>query len=326
VWAEAEEARSRNILIPIAIDGSSPPLVFRQIQTADLSQWQIEPSVPLDAKLLRDLESLIGKPSSAQSEPAQPEFSPLDISPEPVEPEPAVFDSPQLPVSEKRGDNGQPASTETAAKQSKKGISTVHLVGASALLFVVLAIVFMMNDGQPSAPKLHEFSVQPQVIDAGDVATLRWHTESASKVELKGVGYLALSGSTSIRPEKTTIYTLVITNPEGLSIQREVELFVNLSAQEDNTNEAVNELLDAATQAIKARDFAQAEMLIKEAKSMAPESDAVLRVIDYLSAEACRNYCGWLDRLLRHVILLAPKNCLLRHRKMRLMKRVCSRR
>jgi len=59
VWAEAEDARIRHILIPILIDQSQPPLVFRQIQTADLSQWQAEQPISLDAKLLRDIKLLL---------------------------------------------------------------------------------------------------------------------------------------------------------------------------------------------------------------------------------------------------------------------------
>jgi len=298
VWAEAEEARSRNILIPIAIDGSAPPLVFRQIQTADLSSWEIEPPAPLSAKLLRDLESLIGKPAAKQLEPAKTELSQVEATADPVKVESAVADFQQETTSELVSNNSQSVPEQTVLNQPKKRFSSVHLVGVSALLFVVLAIVFMMKDGQPSVPKIHGFSVQPQMIEVGDTATLSWNTESASKVELKDFGQLALSGSKSVRPEETTIYTLVITNPEGLSIQREVELFVNSVGEVDKNNEAVNELLSAATQAIKARNFDQAEALIKEAQSMAPDSEAVHRVVDYFAVEGLQE----LLRLAREAI------------------------
>ena len=40
VQAEANEELERRILIPVRIDDCVPPLVFRTVQTADLTQWQ----------------------------------------------------------------------------------------------------------------------------------------------------------------------------------------------------------------------------------------------------------------------------------------------
>lgn len=55
VQEEAEEAKRRNILIPILIDDVQPPLGFRSIQTANLSGWKGDSSSPQFARVLRDI-------------------------------------------------------------------------------------------------------------------------------------------------------------------------------------------------------------------------------------------------------------------------------
>jgi adenylate cyclase len=43
VKTEAREAARRNILVPVSIEGVTPPLEFRSFETADLSVWRSEP-------------------------------------------------------------------------------------------------------------------------------------------------------------------------------------------------------------------------------------------------------------------------------------------
>ena len=67
---EADEARVRKKLVPVLIEAVNPPVGFRNIQAADLSEWDGSSNAPGVQQLLGDLESLIGKP--AQKKGAEP--------------------------------------------------------------------------------------------------------------------------------------------------------------------------------------------------------------------------------------------------------------
>ncbi len=68
VLAEASEARRRGKLVPIVIDDARPPLVFRQLQTADFTGWTSEEDAAPFQALAHDIASLMATPST----PAQP--------------------------------------------------------------------------------------------------------------------------------------------------------------------------------------------------------------------------------------------------------------
>jgi TolB-like protein len=55
---EAEFARDRGTLVPISLDGTPPPLGFRQFQCTDLSSWRGEGALP--EKLLSAISSRLG--------------------------------------------------------------------------------------------------------------------------------------------------------------------------------------------------------------------------------------------------------------------------
>lgn len=61
---EAQEGINRKILVPALISKVSPPYGFRQVQTADLSEWEGSPSDPELQSLLRGVGGLISKPVS----------------------------------------------------------------------------------------------------------------------------------------------------------------------------------------------------------------------------------------------------------------------
>jgi WD40 repeat protein len=68
VLAEASEARRRGKLVPIMIDDTKLPLVFRQLQTADFTGWEDAGKSPQFEQLAHDITSLMAD----LSVPAQP--------------------------------------------------------------------------------------------------------------------------------------------------------------------------------------------------------------------------------------------------------------
>ncbi len=57
VQAEASEARRRGVLVPITIDDANPPLIFRQLLTANFSDWEGKVESVQFEKLVQDIAS-----------------------------------------------------------------------------------------------------------------------------------------------------------------------------------------------------------------------------------------------------------------------------
>ena len=66
---EADEARVRKKLVPVLIEAVNPPVGFRNIQAADLSEWDGSSDAAGVQQLLGDIESMIGKPARKALEP-----------------------------------------------------------------------------------------------------------------------------------------------------------------------------------------------------------------------------------------------------------------
>lgn len=60
VQEEADDGRRRGILIPVLIENVLPPIGFRSIQAADLSDWDGADSIPAFRRLTADIAGLIG--------------------------------------------------------------------------------------------------------------------------------------------------------------------------------------------------------------------------------------------------------------------------
>lgn len=68
------------------------------------------------------------------------------------------------------------------------------------------------------APEINSFTSNLSSIDAGQTATLTWTTSHATSVTISpGVGTVATSGSTTVTPAATTIYTLTASGNTGSS-------------------------------------------------------------------------------------------------------------
>ena len=57
---EASDARDRHRLVPVSIDGSHPPLGFRQFQIIDLSKWRGRPDAPQMEAVRRAIAVAVG--------------------------------------------------------------------------------------------------------------------------------------------------------------------------------------------------------------------------------------------------------------------------
>lgn len=69
---EATSGRETGRLVPITVDGSLPPLGFRQFQVADLSEWRGDPDAPEFHNVIQSIRSMLNQQSSPQRFSATP--------------------------------------------------------------------------------------------------------------------------------------------------------------------------------------------------------------------------------------------------------------
>ena len=87
-----------------------------------------------------------------------------------------------------------------------------------SLFFTIAVLVFITgcNGTPPAVPIINSFSADPSSITAGESSTLSWSVTDATSVTIdNGVGTVALSGTTTVSPITTIIYTLTATNSAG---------------------------------------------------------------------------------------------------------------
>lgn len=97
VREEARLARDRGKLIPVIIDGSSPPFGFGEIQAANLTDWHGDPNDASWRLLLSAVERAVGRATEPRPAP-QPAFTP---PPAPPRPTPQAAYTPPLQSAEK---------------------------------------------------------------------------------------------------------------------------------------------------------------------------------------------------------------------------------
>jgi TolB-like protein/tetratricopeptide (TPR) repeat protein len=69
---EAGQGRERHRLVPLSIDGSKPPLGFRQYQVIDISRWHGRRNAPEIASIDRAIEAVLGDGHSTRAQPSVP--------------------------------------------------------------------------------------------------------------------------------------------------------------------------------------------------------------------------------------------------------------
>ncbi len=253
VSAEADEARNRNIMMPVLIDDASPPLVFRQLQTANLKDWNNDTSSPIFKKLIADLSMLIGQPTK--------------------QPEP-----PQAPVS------------EAAPAHQKKVAMWPWLTGLVGMF--IIAVLWFFNEQETGSPVVQppivdSFRLDSDHINVGDALSLIWNTSGASTVEIKELGEVAHSGSFVVRPEKTSVYTLIARNSHGDSTQASVRVVVEQRVVEKPTEETPDPamLISLINESLEEGRPDLAEEFLEKAIKMSPDHPEVLKIGDRLETE-----------------------------------------
>jgi adenylate cyclase len=73
VRSEADVGRNAGTLLQVTLDGTIPPMPFNQIQCADLSEWDSDPSTPGWRKLLSSMTELAGAPETQSRARAKPQ-------------------------------------------------------------------------------------------------------------------------------------------------------------------------------------------------------------------------------------------------------------
>lgn len=88
-----------------------------------------------------------------------------------------------------------------------------------SLFFTITVLVFIAGctGAPPTTPIINSFSPSPPTITVGDSSTLSWTVTDATSVTIDhGVGSVASStGTYSVSPAATTVYTLTATNATG---------------------------------------------------------------------------------------------------------------
>jgi peptidoglycan hydrolase-like protein with peptidoglycan-binding domain len=188
VVAEAAEGRERNLLVPVSIDNAKPPLIFRQIQTADLSQWDGRPASPVFRQLVNDIHPLIA--GSKRGETPAPQAP----SPEPT---------------------AAPPPAPTGGKHFKWYASAAALVIVIGLLAAWPYAKSWLLSGQQriSHAQVIDFTADPPQIEEGGSVTLSWRTENAQKVTLSteenaAGDSIAPAGTKIVHPQGTTVFFL----------------------------------------------------------------------------------------------------------------------
>ncbi len=173
VKEEAEEARAVKKLLPVLIEQVNPPVGFRSIQSADLTDWDGVNESFGSRQLIADIESLIGARTPRES---------LEVAPKIVrEPDiPAGANAGQTTRIETTRFNQSPVPLDdTRAKPPWKIIGA-----AGAMLVLGLGLFVSWRDGEPLNHEMAKVAV-PAAPEAPAASTIVKLGVSAPRRELK---------------------------------------------------------------------------------------------------------------------------------------------
>jgi len=187
VRAEAGDGLERNILVPVSIDAASPPLVFRQIQTADLQDWQGDQGAPEFVRLIADISRLLGEKTR--------EIRHTTSSRE------------ELLQSDKSG--------------KKRTVWPLLLAGFIGVIALLSGFLLFNQLAGPTAPaEITFFQADKEAVQRGEVVTLSWATKNADRVFF-GIEPVEAMGKKRVKQELSTVYKLRAEN-KGSTDKKEV--------------------------------------------------------------------------------------------------------
>lgn len=218
VRAEANEAMAQKKLVPVLIDDSQPPLVFRQIQTADLRGWKGDRGDQRFTKLVGDLRNLIAR-STLPATATAPETGGVD---EPTVHEPAGR-------TEAAGSDSRAPSKQTGSGGGGRKWPWAIAATVAVLLAGVAAFFYLQP---PEPPSISRFEARPDTIAEGGQSELVWETQSADVVTLLPDRRVKANDSLPVHPDTTTQYSLSAENRGGTTTQS-VRVTVQTSARID---------------------------------------------------------------------------------------------
>jgi hypothetical protein len=145
VREEARMGRDKGVLIPVMMDGSSPPFGFGEVQAADLSHWNGESDNPNWRRLVEAVKAFEGAERSTQRPMAAP-------------PHGSAAHAPQAGASPQQG-----WAPQAAASAQKRGVPAwVWIVGAVvAALFVLGMLGNAYNQQQAQQQALQQAGAGP---------------------------------------------------------------------------------------------------------------------------------------------------------------------
>ena len=199
VRAEAGDAMNRGILIPVLHEEVTLPLVFRQIQAAQLSDWQGEVDHPGFQQMLHAIRDIIGKPVPTVED-ADGQQTADEI---PGKPEDRQRDSP-LPGIGK---------TDTQKHIATKHVSFGKWLGVSVFVLAVLGVLlkYLPHSGPGKDPVETKQDVQDITTDRLD---LEEENEAADQQKVvKDTAAPASNLQSSVNASDVNVSTPVIVEP-----------------------------------------------------------------------------------------------------------------
>jgi hypothetical protein len=92
---------------------------------------------------------------------------------------------------------------------------------AAFILFSAIALISANCIGPSGiviSPAINVFDANPGSINAGATSTLNWNVTGANSVDIQpGIGRVALTGTRTVSPATSTVYTLTAVSPTGSS-------------------------------------------------------------------------------------------------------------
>jgi len=156
VVEEANEAKRRGLLVPVLLDPVEPPLGFRSIQAADLTDWKPGSSSANFYRLAQDIAGLIGarrrRPRSEMESTRRhgPAPAPKPVGHEPLQREQAPPGPESEPVESREPDA---AEIEFPGSEKRKTVPKRAVVASVLAIAVLVAMALFFKPRRPTVIK-----------------------------------------------------------------------------------------------------------------------------------------------------------------------------